>query len=161
MKAYHLEKARNPSDLPDWLFSAQERNPGRARQAESAPRPDEFNEPERAQPPRARGLRDIYDKAAAEPVSRNTRPMATRASPTASAYGRGDEAVPSRAADRLKAMRDARRQAAGISDGRDGGDVGRRAPPSGVDVSRDEGRMPRGPGGRVGLPTSPGKAKRF
>jgi hypothetical protein len=31
MRAYHLEKAKDPSDLPEWLFSEQERRPVRSR----------------------------------------------------------------------------------------------------------------------------------
>ncbi|KAG7092423.1 hypothetical protein E1B28_008779 [Marasmius oreades] len=49
MKAYHVEKARDPADLPTWLFDEHER---RVR------KPD-------AEPPSSapRGLRDVYDAA--------------------------------------------------------------------------------------------------
>jgi len=84
MKAYHLEKARDPSDLPSWLFEVHERQ----------------NPPEVVavvEPPRARGLRDVYD-----------------ASPGVQAGVQGQQRSstpwqPSKAADRLKAMRDAKK----------------------------------------------------
>ncbi|KAI0256918.1 hypothetical protein BJV78DRAFT_1167964 [Lactifluus subvellereus] len=114
MKAYHIEKARDPTDLPPWLFEEHERRPlgqssTRSRHREGA----EYgghqsrNVPAPA-PPRGRGLRDIYDTAAAE----TPRPshQETRESPR---IRRDDVPAgpPSKANDRLKALRDAKRNA--------------------------------------------------
>lgn len=103
MKAYHAEKARDPSDLPKWLFAEHERTSA-ARSPSSSGRED-INETEQQAPPGPRGLRDIYDAAAA----------------THSNSG-GSERIPPRtypdegsgitkASSRLKALRDAKRDA--------------------------------------------------
>lgn len=151
MKAYYLQKARDPSDLPDWLFSAQECHPGRTHPIEDVPGDDDGAR-KAAQPVHGREPRNMYDTAASEPRTRDMR------------EGRGDPSEPSssKAADRLKAMRDARRQGTGASGGRDGGyeagHVRSRAELSGV--ARDDGRVARGPGGRIGLPVGPGRVRR-
>jgi hypothetical protein len=112
MRAYHLEKAKDPSDLPDWLFSEQERFPVRSRFANRREEVDEGYESSLRSPPvsanvRSAGLRDIYATAAtatASPTSPSTR-NGTR--------GYGEEGInsPSKATDRLKALRDAKRNA--------------------------------------------------
>ncbi|KAJ7285880.1 hypothetical protein C8J57DRAFT_1663184 [Mycena rebaudengoi] len=62
MKAYHVEKARDPSDLPAWLFDEQERRrpaPAAAPSSRSRRRDDdEYDvvETTRAEPPPSRGL---------------------------------------------------------------------------------------------------------
>lgn len=123
MKAYHLEKAKSPGDLPEWLFDEHERRVvgggrDRARQPSSQQRYDDeyddYEYEERAPPPpRSRGLRDIYDAAANTnaPASQGRRPSA----PTLSSRGgmRAEEQAPgqSKATNRLKALRDAKRSA--------------------------------------------------
>jgi hypothetical protein len=111
MRAYHLEKAKDPSDLPDWLFSEQERFPVRSRFANRREEVDEGYESSLRSPPvsasvRSPGLRDIYATAAAtaSPTSPSTRNN-TR--------GYSEEGInsPSKATDRLKALRDAKRNA--------------------------------------------------
>lgn len=109
MKAYHVEKARSPTDLPPWLFEEHERRPSPV----SAPgRMDETrrNE-ERTDPtePRSRGLRDIYDKAAATSSTAVKRPQPQ----LARAHSDETPAAPSKATNRLKALRDAKRSAYG------------------------------------------------
>jgi len=112
MRAYHIEKARDPTDLPPWLFEEHERRPlgqssTRSRHREGA----EYGGHQSRYapgPPRGRGLRDIYDTAVAEtsPPSRQE----TRESPRI----RQDDVPagpPSKANDRLKALRDAKRDA--------------------------------------------------
>lgn len=109
MKAYHLEKARDPTDLPSWLFEAHERRPApRARDQSRRRDEDEYEVIDKpsAEPPRARGLRDIYDSAAAKA------PPPPRSEPSTSRrYGNDGAGAPSKATDRLKALRDAKRTA--------------------------------------------------
>ncbi|KAG7452554.1 uncharacterized protein BT62DRAFT_8720 [Guyanagaster necrorhizus] len=98
MKAYHIEKARNPSDLPAWLFDEHERTP--------LPRYDRYEVAENpiTELPRPKGLRDAYDTA-----------TVTASTPSNSERTRGpnyvDDVQPSKATDRLKALRDAKRSA--------------------------------------------------
>ncbi|TFK76486.1 hypothetical protein BDN72DRAFT_852796 [Pluteus cervinus] len=135
MKAYHLEKARDPSDLPAWLFDERERrakNSTRGRQEFV----DDEPEPLAALPAQSSGLRAIYASAAATPVKK------PRQDPTY--YGE----APSRAADRLKALRDAKRgimRAASVSDEQP--------------VSRMPSSEPPRPA-RVGLPSGPMGSRR-
>jgi len=93
MKAYHLDKARDPSDLPPWLFSEQERRP--VGQLRLGSRQDMDGSNVQASPLSPRGLRDIYDTAATvtSPIS----PRSYADIPT------------SKAASHLKALRDAKR----------------------------------------------------
>ncbi|TFK54925.1 hypothetical protein OE88DRAFT_1732212 [Heliocybe sulcata] len=150
MKAYHLEKARGPSDLPEWLFSEQERRPGRSRQ-ESPPSIDQYEEVTVAAPPRSRGLKDVYATAAtstpAQYVGRSEpstgRRFAGQAQPT-----------PSKATDRLKAMRDAKRGAVARYDGADDhASLGREGRGNRMEEER---RAPL----RTGLPSGPGLRSR-
>ncbi|GLB34992.1 hypothetical protein LshimejAT787_0205570 [Lyophyllum shimeji] len=102
MKAYHLEKARDPSDLPPWLFDERER-----RRPAGHERTDAFaGRHERAQSvndvSKARGLRDIYDAY---------RPEAPASRPSQRVFD-DEPPPPSKTTDRLRALRDARRNAA-------------------------------------------------
>ncbi|GJE87212.1 hypothetical protein PsYK624_032950 [Phanerochaete sordida] len=88
IKAYHIEKARDPSDLPEWLFSERERG---VRAAARAAEP----ETQRAAAP------------APEPAARAVSPP--RADPRARAKREVDEehaASMSRAAQKLRELRD-------------------------------------------------------
>jgi hypothetical protein len=96
MRAYHLEKARDSSDLPDWLFSEDERRPVRSRFRSPRSNGEAMPSP---QPLKPTGLRDIYEAAAAT------------AGPTSPRQSGEDAGTTSKAADRLKAMRDAKRNA--------------------------------------------------
>ncbi|KAJ7685144.1 hypothetical protein DFH06DRAFT_31091 [Mycena polygramma] len=117
MKAYHLEKARDPSDLPAWLFDEKERRrpaPAPEPVSRSRRRNDDYEdddyevvEKRRAEPPASRGLRDIYEAAAASSPSS---PPSARSTRGGRSYA-DDSAQPSRATDRLKALRDAKRGA--------------------------------------------------
>ncbi|KAI0316678.1 hypothetical protein OF83DRAFT_1172651 [Amylostereum chailletii] len=163
MKAYHLEKARSPADLPSWLFSTDELRAAGARSSTSssgARREDNYERTENMMPPStsSRGLRNIYDAAAATPT-RSVPDLVQRTTTV------------SKANDRLKAMRDAKRN------------VTRRPESSGsslIETDMDDGRdssRGRGNGGReveersferplatptarapakMGLPTRPG-----
>jgi len=151
MKAYHIEKARDPSDLPEWLFEEHERRPaGRSRFAtRQNSRDDDYEEP--TPPSRSRGLRDIYDAAAAPSSSSRPPGNSDRSTPNRFA---NESAGPSKATNRLKALRDAKRQNNRLDepqiksssdserqDGRDSGALSERRPPPRVG-------LPSGPGGR-------------
>jgi hypothetical protein len=149
LKAYHMDKASNPSDLPDWLFSEQERFPGRARPAVER---DVYEQPSdrpaaSATQPAQRGysLRENHQSAPApEP----------RAQPTRS-YTYDDEgAAPSRATNRLKAMREAKRQATVAPSARDG-----RYQESNSNPAWEGAPEPRTQ--RGGLPAGPGRSGKF
>ncbi|KAF7294970.1 hypothetical protein MIND_01035100 [Mycena indigotica] len=105
MKAYHIEKARDPSDLPGWLFDEKERRRPAPASSRSSSRHDEVGEddrrPTRAEPLSSRGLRDIA-AASSKTYDRSTRAGRSYAD---------DTPQPSRATDRLKALRDAKRSA--------------------------------------------------
>jgi len=148
MKAYHIEKARDPSDLPEWLFEEHERRPaGRSRfVTRQNSRDDDYEEP--THPSRSRGLREIYDTAAAPSSSSRPPGNSDRSTPNRFA---NESTGPSKATNRLKALRDAKRQNSRLDeaqvksssdgeklDGRDGGTLSERKPP------------------RVGLPSGPG-----
>ena len=120
LKAYHIDKARDPADLPEWLFEEHERRPiGRPgtgfRLREGLEYGDgghEYRATTALTPPRAggRGLRDVYDTAAAA-TAISSRQHEMRESSSRARLPQ-DEAPPSKATDRLKALRDAKRQAA-------------------------------------------------
>lgn len=115
LKAYHVEKARDPTDLPPWLFEEHERRPlGRPGTNLRSWEDSEYDyESRRATaPPRSggRGLREVHDAAAA------TATVTATANPSRQQETRGrqqdDVPAPSKANDRLKALRDAKRTAA-------------------------------------------------
>lgn len=153
MKAYHVSKARYPSDLPAWLFDESERQPKATRSQISTRQADDgYEAVDRSEPAKPRSLRDIYDAAAASSSSTSATPIRS-ARPSA----RYDDPVqPSKATDRLKALRDAKRSALKPS-----------APPSregneryGLDrndvVDRPVGDSGEWRTRRVGLPSGPG-----
>ncbi|KAF9053633.1 hypothetical protein BDZ89DRAFT_1056216, partial [Hymenopellis radicata] len=134
MKAYHLEKARDRSDLPAWLFDERERMP-KLRVTEA---PVPTREEERATKPR--GFRDIYESAAATPII---------PAPKSAQYSRYmDDSTPSKATDRLKALRDAKRTALRPQHSGNHSDVDYRT----VERSVESGQRQRG---RIGLPSGP------
>lgn len=125
MKQYYIAKARAPSDLPTWLFDKNERTTTRR----DGERNEEQREGHEDDPPptRSRGLRDIYDKAGAQPSPKV---------PTSTRIRRTEEGATT-ATSRLRAIRDAKRGV--VSD----------------DVEELEER--RAPPRRVGLPSGPGR----
>jgi len=104
MKAYHLEKANHPSDLPNWLFNERERGvkgSTRGRTGDADTRAESPEIPEAPPMTQPSGLRAIYASAVPAEVQRNRGYEPTR-------YG--DEGItPSKAANRLKAMREPKR----------------------------------------------------
>jgi hypothetical protein len=150
MKAYHLAQAQKPSDLPEWLFEPHERgmrtpwggvaadngnDGGDVSRTPSAPMQVET---------RSGVVRNVYNATGPDPagipVSR-------------SRYEDPNPPAPSTATSRLKALRDAKRQANG---GRVEAPVvvqELRAPPSTMMMTT----APTKP--RVGLPTGPGRVR--
>lgn len=111
MKAYHLEKARDPSDLPDWLFDEHERRPARSaadRPTRGSTERDRSDTGPVSSSRRGQGLRDIYDRVEAS----SPPPLAQRA-PSRSRFRDADasEEKSSKANDRLRAIREAKRTA--------------------------------------------------
>ena len=135
LKAYYIERARAPTDLPPWLFEEHERRPQAARPSArdqernddrdrdtaggqrnnmaSSPNRgrnyhDEYDYEEQQPPPQARrgALRDIYESAAA---SNQPRAPAERLLPPSSYRDDSNNKNLSRATSRLQAMRDAKR----------------------------------------------------
>lgn len=157
MKAYHLQKARDRSDLPSWLFEEHERRPlGRSRFVSSPNSRQDDGYEESAPTPRSRGLRDIYDTAAAPP-SASPRTPGSSGRPTPNRFA--DAVIASKATNRLKALRDAKRLNSRFEDeplvnkntsDRDRREPGRR----GIEVAD------RRPPPRVGLPSGPGGGPR-
>jgi len=170
MKAYHLDKARSPSDLPPWLFDESERrarkpSPSateRRRQdrARDRDRFEEEEEYEEVPQSRSRGLRDIYDRAA---TATTVSPAPTR--PQRSFGGSVDEgssANASKATNRLKALRDAKRAAATTTRHEDMDDNGDAEPASRSGGGRrrpeeSDVRSAPPPRPRVGLPSGPAR----
>ncbi|KAI0302264.1 hypothetical protein BC826DRAFT_988199 [Russula brevipes] len=118
LKAYHIEKARNPGDLPEWLFEEHERRPlGRSGARSRHQEGSEYGEREThlaaAAParPSGRGLRDVFDAAAAA-TAIAPRQQEARGSSRGRPKDDAPAAPPSKANDRLKALRDAKRSAA-------------------------------------------------
>ena len=127
LKAYHADKARDPTDLPEWLFEEHERRPiGRSGTNFRHREVDEYGEYESrrvaASTPSAsgRGLRDVYDAAAI--TSRQQRETREPSMSRGRQLHREDDVdvplggsaglPPSKANDRLRALRDAKRKAA-------------------------------------------------
>jgi len=148
MKAYYIEKARDPSDLPEWLFEEHERRPvGHSQFARRQNSDQDRGYEVSTSAPRSRGLRDIYDAAAALPSS-TYRPSGIPENRFA------DEPALSKTTNRLKAMRDTKRQNSGFD-----GDV---LVKSSLDIEGRDGdrhrdaRADKRPRPKVGLPSGPG-----
>jgi hypothetical protein len=125
LRAYHIDKARDPTDLPEWLFEEHERRPiGRSGTSFRYREDNEYGENEtrratKSTQPRAgggRGLRDVYETAGA--ATRDQRETLRESSSRGRLLQRQDDgpvgapAPTSKAHERLKALRDAKRQAA-------------------------------------------------
>lgn len=111
LKAYHISKARDRSDLPDWLFTEQERRPVRDIGAGTDRRQRAWETSSEADVPsttRSRGFRDIYDSVDTD----NYGYWRDRSAQQTTTFPRSEVSNASKATDRLKAIRDAKRQAA-------------------------------------------------
>ncbi|KAI0781015.1 hypothetical protein BD413DRAFT_18045 [Trametes elegans] len=123
MKAYHIEKARDPADLPDWLFDERERGvrthqpststPGRERERES-------NAPQ----PRPAGLSRSATtrQREAAPSARIARGPTLADRRGGSASGGGGQEHVTKSIARLRALRDAKRSAKVRFNGDEDGD---------------------------------------
>ena len=140
MKAYHLERAKSKSDLPSWLFDEHERRSAPVKEEnmrdewgrviEKGGREmsyDDGGEYERGREvgARGRGLRDVYDTTVVSNSDRdrdqNDRRRGLSVRQGSIDYGgdRGGSVTTSKALDRLKAIRDAKKQALGVGRERD------------------------------------------
>ncbi|KAF8654086.1 hypothetical protein AX16_003619 [Volvariella volvacea WC 439] len=142
MKAYYLEKARHPSDLPDWLFNDKERGLKPSLRAANAGGANSDRESiDSAKDDRLRSNHGLATATGTQALSQRG----------ASRYGDGGPA-PSRAADRLKAMREARRGGSSNSSSMVGATRSDEKGRSGNDGSVIKGAERTG---RVGLPSRP------
>ncbi|KAL0071442.1 hypothetical protein AAF712_001299 [Marasmius tenuissimus] len=140
MKAYHLEKARDPTDLPAWLFDEHERRPRRSNPKERVVEDTTTDQREIKQGSATRsgtprGLRDVYDAVP------STVPIHQSSSGQASTVTRGA----AKGTDRLKALREGKR-----------GQVTTPNVQSETGVERARATPPP----RVGLPGGPGRNRR-
>ncbi|KAF9464660.1 hypothetical protein BDZ94DRAFT_1255620 [Collybia nuda] len=105
MKVYHLAKAKDPTDLPSWLFDEGVRRRSIPTFANDNNKDIYQTRQESSNHlPKLRGLRDVYDAAASTPSIPTSR----------SIQGRNrihDIGEPSKAANRLKLIREAKRSA--------------------------------------------------
>jgi hypothetical protein len=102
MKAYHLAKALHPSDLPNWLFDERERKPSPSSGFMGSSRsavPD-------VQPPIS--FSHIYDEAALRA------PQVSHSRTASPVLPSSDKAGPSKATNRPKTLRDAKRPYLGV-----------------------------------------------
>ncbi|KAF8590556.1 hypothetical protein K439DRAFT_99479 [Ramaria rubella] len=148
LKAYHLDRARSPTDLPVWLFDEHERGvaPKSWNAAKTGDFEDQFLPSNIHEPGQRGGLRDIYDQAAAtsKPAGSGTR-------------GTNGDAAPqegSRATNRLKAIRDAKRTA--IQTRSESEQLAMSARLRNENAGRES--LPAA-AARVGLPARPGRMK--
>ena len=118
MKAYHIDKARDPADLPDWLFDERERGV-RSHQA-STGAPEKQKQRQAAQTPRPSELsRSVTTVRHDEPLppARTARgpTLADRKTERRDAYGDvsgpGSDAHVTKSMARLRQLRDAKRNA--------------------------------------------------
>ncbi|KAI0030749.1 hypothetical protein K488DRAFT_87479 [Vararia minispora EC-137] len=170
MKAYHLSKAKSQAELPDWLFTEQERGIRASRRAAwedvkedrhgDYARGDHSHRAARS----ARGVADVYPSANASLAA-----PPTRSEPDL--YH-----APTKASDRLRAIRDAKRGATMRS-----GAASSAPTSASVDSPRESGErrwgrgdvygtedgfsrevpLPARPPVRVGLPSRPGMTRRI
>ncbi|KAK1232245.1 hypothetical protein PQX77_004619 [Marasmius sp. AFHP31] len=139
MKAYHLEKARDPTDLPAWLFDEHERRPRRSNPKErivedTSTDQREIKQSSATRSATPRGLRDVYDAVP------STVPIHQSSSGQASTVTRGA----AKGTDRLKALREGKRGLVATPNAQ---------PETGVERAR-------APPPRVGLPGGPGRNRR-
>lgn len=138
MKAYHREKAKTPADLPAFLFDEHERRvkePVR----EALGRHDSYEDDDEA-PPRApptKGLKGVYA------ATSSTLPERRSAETSRRPFG-DNNSTPSKATDRLRAMRDAKKAPLQPMQG-------------GLNERSPDARptLPPAPAPRVGLPGGP------
>ncbi|KAI0670458.1 hypothetical protein C8Q78DRAFT_975489 [Trametes maxima] len=115
MKAYHIEKAHNPSDLPEWLFDERERGVRAGGQPDVDRRPEE-RAPRRSPPSElSRSMttsrREDVPVPPAPPRITRGPTLADRRAAVGSAASAGSEEHVTKSMARLRALRDAKRNA--------------------------------------------------
>ncbi|KDQ60865.1 hypothetical protein JAAARDRAFT_564962 [Jaapia argillacea MUCL 33604] len=110
MKAYHLGKARGPSGLPEWLFNSYERGYTSRRLFSTTANEESYNrsytptlELGSGRVPRQEGFASTNLNLGSTPERRE------RSQPSVAGDRRDGQNKPSRAVDRLKSLRDAKR----------------------------------------------------
>ncbi len=136
MKAYHIAKAQGPSDLPDWLFDERERQVANV-QAQPEDIPDDQNQTTKLLE------NDTTPAPRAQKVATSTPFNSVSSQPRL------------RGTDRLKAMRDAKR------DGAERNEIEGFSSRSGL--ATDSTAVPQSANrqARVGLPSGPGRGRRY
>ncbi|KAI0336454.1 hypothetical protein GY45DRAFT_1238323 [Cubamyces sp. BRFM 1775] len=178
MKAYHISKARDPSDLPEWLFDERERGVRSYQTSSNVPPAVEERAPERkaAEPSRSRTTTIQWDDTPPPPRIARGPTLADRRA-AGGVTGGGSEEHITKSIARLRALRDAKRNAKvrfgdGDEEGRESDEApfSRDEPPAPVSAPAPESparpmRMPaplggastgvrgRQPSMRVGLPS--------
>jgi len=147
MKAYHVEKARDPSDLPAWLFEEHERQPRRAGRTGRPQVSAEVDALPAATPSRGRRAR-AFPESSTTSASARTERSVMRGTESAEPSGQAPKA---QAIDRLKALREARRPQVDTAPNTRA--LSREQPASTYEEPRQ--RAPK-----VGLPSGPGPASR-
>jgi len=149
LKAYHLEKARDPTELPDWLFDERERGLRGTTWSHTLADEGTYARQDVNEVPGTRvdvptgGLRAVYAQTTAlGPFASNRQEVN---------HYRDDGSIPSRAADRLKAMREAKR---GITN------IKTPTPTNQTIERRDEGAGDDNRRVRIGLPSGPMSGRR-
>jgi hypothetical protein len=102
LKKHYIKQVNDPRQLPAWLFTDVERQVGRSARTERAPPRSDADEPVSTAPTPVRA-RARHDDAYAQPEAAPTRERMRTATYNEEYQG------PTRAATRLKALRDARR----------------------------------------------------
>ncbi|RPD66058.1 hypothetical protein L227DRAFT_569988 [Lentinus tigrinus ALCF2SS1-6] len=118
MKAYHIDKARDPADLPDWLFDERERgvrsyqtsSSAPAKKAASAPRPSADLSRSNTSAYREEPFLPVPARTARGPTLAD-RKAETSSRHTSTISGAGSEAHVTKSISRLRELRDAKRNA--------------------------------------------------
>ncbi|KAI0374810.1 hypothetical protein BV20DRAFT_1010460 [Pilatotrama ljubarskyi] len=114
MKAYHIEKARDPSDLPEWLFDERERGV-RPRQTAAKPSMEEREEreplPDRPELSRSVTTRGREEVPAQPPRIARGPTLADQRAGSGDMSGAGSQEHVTKSMARLRALRDAKRNA--------------------------------------------------
>lgn len=150
LKVYHLGKARDPTELPDWLFDERERGLRVTTRKRTPTGDGNLAEQDLSDLPVTRadvsagGLRAVYGRTAVHGPFSSNRQESSR-------Y-QDENSAPSKAADRLKAMREAKRGITSINT--------TPTPTNQTDERRDERAGDDNRRARIGLPSGPMSGRR-
>lgn len=139
MKAYHIEKARDPADLPEWLFDERERG---VRGHQTSPKP--HSQEQEAPPSEPASLSRSMTTARREemPMPPRIARGPTLADRRANENNAGSEEHVTKSMARLRALRDAKRNAKVRFGGEDEEDSQPAPPPAPERPERSAARPP-------------------